>query len=356
VLALLSHEMRTPLNGVLGMAGLLAATKLDATQQAYLSALRESGELLLGLVNDILDLAKLDSRPLELEPVDTDVERLLQGVCELLSPRAQSAGIEIAWSTVGVLPRLRADDGRLRQILFNLAGNAIKLTQTGGVLVTAAKAKAAPADGALRVRFSVKDTGPGVAAESQTRIFEAFEQTEAGARAGGAGLGLAIVKRLAAAFGGELGLTSPPGEGAEFWFEADFALAEVEAGQRQPNRSASRADADRNLRWSGGGGARLRPGWPSFIHDALVDGGGRRADRSRPSQPSNAAPGRRARHRPPGARGPRPHRGVSRRGLRRLSDQAAPPRLSGRAGVGGLGRARRGVSALRVGPGRGRAG
>ncbi len=145
VLALLSHEMRTPLNGVLGMAGLLAATKLDATQQAYLGALRDSGELLLGLVNDILDLAKLDSRPLELEPVDTDVERLLQGVCELLSPRAHSAGIEIAWSTLGLVPRLRADDGRLRQILFNLAGNAIKLTETGGVLVTAAKPPTASA-------------------------------------------------------------------------------------------------------------------------------------------------------------------------------------------------------------------
>jgi CheY-like chemotaxis protein len=228
VLALLSHEMRTPLNGVLGMAGLLAATKLDATQQAYLSALRESGELLLSLVNDILDLAKLDSRPLELEPVETDIERLLQGVCELLSPRAHSAGIEIAWSTVGLLPRLRADDGRLRQILFNLAGNAIKLTQAGGVLVTAGKANGASAEGSIRVRFSVKDTGPGVAAESQARIFEAFEQTEAGARAGGAGLGLAIVKRLAAAFGGELGLISPPGQGADFWFEADFALAELE--------------------------------------------------------------------------------------------------------------------------------
>ncbi len=226
VLALLSHEMRTPLNGVLGMAGLLAATKLDATQQAYLSALRDSGELLLGLVNDILDLAKLDSRPLELEPVDTDVERLLQGVCELLSPRAYGAGIEIAWSTLGPLPRLQADDGRLRQILFNLAGNAIKLTQTGGVLVTAAQV--GEAGDRIRVRFSVKDTGPGVAAASQARIFEEFEQTEAGARAGGAGLGLAIVKRLAAAFGGELGLISSPGDGAEFWFEADFALTEVE--------------------------------------------------------------------------------------------------------------------------------
>jgi CheY-like chemotaxis protein len=228
VLALLSHEMRTPLNGVLGMAGLLAATKLDATQQAYLSALRDSGELLLSLVNDILDLAKLDSRPLELEPVDLDVERLLQGVCELLSPRAHAAGIEIAGSTRGRLPHLRADDGRLRQILFNLAGNAIKLTQTGGVLVTAAKVgghEASEGERPIRVRFSVKDTGPGVPEAFQTRIFEEFVQTEAGARAGGAGLGLAIVKRLAAAFDGELGLVSAPGEGAEFWFEADFAPA-----------------------------------------------------------------------------------------------------------------------------------
>ncbi len=233
VLALLSHEMRTPLNGVLGMAGLLAATKLDATQQAYLSALRESGELLLGLVNDILDLAKLDSRPLELEPVELDVERLLQGVCELLSPRAHAAGIEIAWGTLGRLPRLWADDGRLRQILFNLAGNAIKLTQTGGVLVTASKIgdpKPGESGRRLRLRFSVKDTGPGVPAEFQSRIFEEFVQTEAGARAGGAGLGLAIVKRLAAAFEGELGLISPPGEGAEFWFEADFAVADDAPG------------------------------------------------------------------------------------------------------------------------------
>ncbi len=240
VLALLSHEMRTPLNGVLGMAGLLAATKLDATQKAYLSALQDSGELLLGLVNDILDLAKLDSRPLELEPVDTDIERLLQGVCELLSPRAHSAGIEIAWSTLGLLPRLRADDGRLRQILFNLAGNAIKLTQSGGVLVTAAavgEANGSKAADRIRVRFSVKDTGPGVAAEAQTRIFEEFEQTEAGARAGGAGLGLAIVKRLATAFEGELGLISPPGQGAEFWFEADFALAQVETNAAPPRPS-----------------------------------------------------------------------------------------------------------------------
>jgi len=277
VLALLSHEMRTPLNGVLGMAGLLAATKLDATQKAYLSALRDSGELLLGLVNDILDLAKLDSRPLELEPVDTDVERLLQGVCELLSPRAYSAGIEIAWSTLGLPPRLRADDGRLRQILFNLAGNAIKLTQTGGVLVTAAEV--GRTEGRARVRFTVKDTGPGVPTESQTRIFEEFEQTEAGARAGGAGLGLAIVKRLATAFGGELGLISPPGEGAQFWFEADFALADDEtnadaAGRPLKGRYVAVASANPIVREA----ARMQ----------IETCGGHVVDSSLPSPPTSA--------------------------------------------------------------------
>jgi CheY-like chemotaxis protein len=225
ILALLSHEMRTPLNGVLGMAGLLAGTKLDATQQAYLSVLRESGELLLSLVNDVLDLAKLDSRPLELESVDTDIERLLQSVCELLSPRAYATGIEIAWRTLGAFPLLRADDGRLRQILFNLAGNAIKLTTSGGVLVTAGLL--ATSETAIRVRFSVKDSGPGIAKEHQTQIFEEFMQTEAGARAGGAGLGLAIVRRLVAAFQGRLGVDSRPGEGAEFWVELDLGLADA---------------------------------------------------------------------------------------------------------------------------------
>ncbi|MGC1303512.1 MAG: ATP-binding protein, partial [Caulobacteraceae bacterium] len=220
VFALLSHEIRTPLNGVLGMAGLLASTSLDATQSAYLTTLRECGEHLLGLVNDMLDLAKLESGRVELEPVETDLEGLLQGVCELLSPRAHAQRLEIAWAVEAGAPPIRTDDGRLRQILFNLAGNAVKLTREGGVLLTATRVPSATE--ALRLRFTVRDSGPGLRPEEQTRIFEEFVQAEAGVRAGGAGLGLAIVQRLAEALGGRVGVESRFGQGAAFWFEAGF--------------------------------------------------------------------------------------------------------------------------------------
>ncbi len=229
VFALLSHEIRTPLNGVIGMAGLLGSTALDQTQSAYLQTLRDCAEHLLGLVNDVLDLAKLESDRIELEPTATNVEHLLQGVCELLSPKAHAAGLEIGWAVAAEVPVLHADDGRLRQILFNLAGNAVKLTQAGGVFVSAQTVDHC-ADGGdvadqVRIRFTVADTGPGVDAADRARIFEEFVQANAGERAGGAGLGLAIVKRLAEAFRGEVGVESNPGEGARFWFEAAFQVS-----------------------------------------------------------------------------------------------------------------------------------
>lgn len=224
VLATLSHEIRTPLNGVLGMAGLLASTRLDETQRAYLQTLRECGDHLLNLVNDILDYAKLDAGRLELEPVETDVERLLQGVAELLSPRAFQAGVEIAWWADPDVPVLVADDGRLRQILFNLAGNALKFTEVGGVTLSAEVRRRLKSK--VRLRFAVADTGPGLREDARAEIFEEFAQTEIGVRAGGAGLGLAIVKRLAEAFHGEIGVESELGVGSIFWFEADFAVAD----------------------------------------------------------------------------------------------------------------------------------
>ena len=187
-LATLSHEFRTPLNGVLGMARLLENTKLTAEQRSYVTALRESGDHLLSLVNDVLHFARLGAASIELSLAPVDVEGLLRQVAELMSPRAHEKGIEIAWALSAPLPSILADEGRLRQILLNFAGNAVKFTDAGGVLLTASAV-----DGG-RVRFSVADTGPGVAPDARARIFEAFVQTDIthATQLGGAGLGLAI--------------------------------------------------------------------------------------------------------------------------------------------------------------------
>jgi CheY-like chemotaxis protein len=220
-LATLSHEFRTPLNGVLGMARLLENTKLTAEQRSYVTALRESGDHLLSLVNDVLHFARLGAASIELSLAPVDVEGLLRQVAELMSPRAHEKGVEIAWAVPSPLPSIRADEGRLRQILLNFAGNAVKFTEAGGVMLTATPT----ADG--RIRFSVADTGPGVAPEARARIFEAFVQTDIthATQLGGAGLGLAIVARLAAAMDGEVGVGGELGQGAEFWFEAPFETA-----------------------------------------------------------------------------------------------------------------------------------
>ena len=216
-LASLSHEFRTPLNGVLGMTRLLEGTGLSAEQKTYVAALRESGEHLLGLVNDVLDFAKLGAGQTDLNPVTFDLEGLLRAVCELLAPRAQEKGLEIAWSVPAGMGQVLADEGRLRQILLNFAGNAIKFTGSGGVLLSLTET--APD----RLKFTVSDTGPGVSDAARDRIFEAFAQADPaydGAQLGGAGLGLAIARKLAASMGGEVGLEPAWGDGASFWFEA----------------------------------------------------------------------------------------------------------------------------------------
>jgi CheY-like chemotaxis protein len=222
-LASMSHEFRTPLNGVIGMARLLEGTRLTAEQRAYTAALRESGEHLLTLVNDVLDFAKLGAGRVELHPDPTDIETLLRGVAELLWPRAREKGLEISWSAPPALAEIHADEARLRQILLNFAGNAVKFTPSGGVLIAAEPA------GAGRVRFTVEDTGPGVTAEERERIFEAFAQSDIGrADSGGAGLGLAIARRLAQAMGGDVGVEDRKGGGAMFWFEAAFRVSPAE--------------------------------------------------------------------------------------------------------------------------------
>ncbi|MFD1191453.1 MULTISPECIES: response regulator [Phenylobacterium] len=220
-LAALSHEFRTPLNGVLGMARLLEGTGLTDEQRTYVAALRESGQHLLGLVNDVLDFAKLGAGKVELVPAEFEVEDLLRGVCELMAPRAQEKGLEVAWAAPAGLGRAFADEGRLRQVLLNFAGNAIKFTPKGGVLVHA------EVTGPDRLRLTVEDTGPGVAEADREKIFEAFGQADPvhdGVQLGGAGLGLAIVRTLAQTMGGEAGVGSAPGGGAAFWIEITAPL------------------------------------------------------------------------------------------------------------------------------------
>lgn len=221
--ATLTHELRTPLNGILGMAGLLGDAQLEPAARTYVGAIRQSGEHLLDLITEILDYSRLEAGGVALESAPFDPEATLQSVAELLSPKAHAKGIEIAVLVrAGAPTRVRGDDGRLRQILFNLAGNAVKFTASGGVVLELAPTMSG------RLRFTVRDTGPGVPMEMQARIFEEFAQGNASiaAQHGGAGLGLAIVKRLASAMGGEAGLTSRPGQGASFWVELPLPMVE----------------------------------------------------------------------------------------------------------------------------------
>lgn len=220
----LSHEFRTPLNGILGMARVLEGTQLTAEQKTYVTALRDSGEHLLNLVNDVLDFAKLGAGKVELRLAPVEVEALLRTVCELMSPRVREKGLEIAWAAAPGLAPILADEGRVRQILLNFAGNAVKFTAQGGILLTASETS----DGQLR--FAVEDTGPGVSKAARKTIFKAFAQADQAQETmlAGAGLGLAIARQLAQAMGGEVGVdaaTGLPGGGACFWMEAAFQPA-----------------------------------------------------------------------------------------------------------------------------------
>ncbi len=239
---LMSHEIRTPLNGVMGMLSLLERTPLSPDQASYIATARESGELLLTLVNDLLDYARIDAGRVALEVTEVRLEPLLQSVAELLSPRAHTAGIEIAWALDPALGYIHADEGRLRQILFNLAGNALKFTSSGGVLIHVSLT-----DQGL-VRFAVRDTGSGIAPEARERIFEEFGQAEPGRdqRYGGAGLGLVVVKKLVEAMNGTLTLESEIGVGTTFIveFRAPFGIGGRTACPHHPHALTFVSDND----------------------------------------------------------------------------------------------------------------
>jgi two-component system, sensor histidine kinase and response regulator len=238
-LANMSHEIRTPMNAILGMTALAMDTSDREERQEYLKDVTNSAESLLALLNDILDLSKIEAGKLTFDRVDFDPAAVARGVCSLLAEEARGKGLELGCRLPEPFPdSVRGDPARLRQALVNLVSNAIKFTEQGNVdLQVAVEAES---DRSITLRFAVTDTGIGISEEAQRRIFESFAQADGSvaSKYGGTGLGLSISKELIAKMGGELRVESAPGQGSTFWFVLPFEMPHGIGGSVAQDRSA----------------------------------------------------------------------------------------------------------------------